>query len=175
MSRRIDIHVRLDAATFRRYCAFDNFRRQRRWFAPTMIGMVLITVALAGLLNLIPLGDSASGILMGLGFAVPMVVFGLYIVQIEAQIAARGLKSAPSVYSLALEASGVTVTNDQKQEPPVALSWDQFWAAFRRRDCVYLYISPDRALILPDGQASAPGDEVWRFLCKYMEKGRCVG
>ena len=43
MAKQIDICVRLDAATFRRYCAFDTFRRQRRWYLPVLASMLLIT------------------------------------------------------------------------------------------------------------------------------------
>lgn len=174
MSRQIDIHVRLDAAAFRRYCAFDTFRRQRRWYAPVLIAMVLITAALAGLLKLVPMSEGTAGVLMGLGIAIPMVIFGLYAIQIEAQIAGQHLKDAPAVYSLSLSADGVRITNDQKKEPPVELAWHQLWAAFRRKDCVYLYASPERALILPDGQGSVSGEEVWRYICKNMDAKRCI-
>lgn len=174
MAKQIDIHVRLDARTFRRFCAFDTFRRQRRWYFPVMAAMVLITVSTAGLFGVLPLSESASGVLMGLGLAVPMLIFGLYLIQIEAQIARQHLKEAPAVYSLRLSADGARVTNDQKKEPPVDLPWDGFWGAFRRADCVYLYVNPQRAFILPDGQASAPPAEVWRFLKKCLGEGKCV-
>ena len=174
MGRYIDIHVRLDAATFRRYCAFDTFRRQRRWYWPVLIGMVLITVALAGLLRLAPMSESAAGVLMGLGIAIPAVIFGLYVVQIEAQIARQGLKQAPAVYSLRLDAGGVRVTNDQKEEPPVELGWDRLWAAFKRSDAVYLYVSPERAFILPDGQASVSHEALWTFMKKHLGDARCI-
>lgn len=174
MAKQIDIHVRLDARTFRRYCAFDTFRRQRRWYWPVLIGMVLITAALAGLLGLVPMAESASGVLMGLGIAVPMVVFGLYVIQIEAQIALQHLKQSPAVYSLRLDDDGVRVTNDQKKEPPVDIPWHRPWGAFRRSGCIYLYITPERALILPDDQASVPADAVWAFLKKQMGDARCV-
>lgn len=174
MAKSIDIHVKLNDKMFRRYCAFDTFRRQRRWYWPVLIGMLLITVSLAGLLGLVNLPESASGVLMGLGIAVPMVIFGLYVIQIEAQIAQQRLKQAPAVYSLRLSAEGVRVTNDQKKEPPVDLEWDRLWAAFRRPDCVYLYVSPERALILPDGQASVNRDMLWSFLKKQMGEARCV-
>ena len=55
MAKQIDIHVRLDARTFRRFCAFDTFRRQRRWYFPVMAAMVLITVSAAGLFGVLPL------------------------------------------------------------------------------------------------------------------------
>ncbi len=174
MAKQITVHVRLDAKSFRRYCAFDTFRRQRRWYAPVLIAMLLITVSLSGLLGVVPLSESASGVLMGLGIAVPLVVFGLYFIQIEAQVASQGLKSAPAVYSLALGTEGVKVTNDQKKEPAVELDWAQLWGAFRRPDAIYLYVNPQRAFILPDGQASASPDELWRFLQKRLGPEKCV-
>lgn len=174
MAKQIDIHVRLNDKMFRRYCAFDTFRRQRRWYWPVLIAMVLITAALAGLLKLVAMSETASGVLMGLGIAIPMVVFGLYVIQIEAQIYSQGLKRSPAVYSLRLSAEGVRVTNDQKQEAPVDLPWEGLWAAFRRGDCVYLYVNPARALILPDEQASVSRDELWAFLRKYLGDARCI-
>lgn len=174
MAKQIDIHVRLNDRMFRRYCAFDTFRRQRRWYWPVLIAMVLITAALAGLLKLVAMSESAAGVLMGLGIAIPMVIFGLYVIQIEAQIHSQGLKQGPAVYSLHLSVEGVRVTNDQKQEAPVDLPWERIWAAFRRSDCVYLYVNPARALILPDGQASVPPQELWAFLRKYLGDARCI-
>ena len=174
MARSIDIHVRLDPASFRRFCAFDSFRRQRRWFAPVMIAMVLITLAVGALLGLIPIGTGAAGVLMGLGIAVPMVIFGLYFIQIEAQIARQHLKEVPEVYALRLSDAGVRVTNPQQPDKPAELEWDKLWAAFRHRDCVYLYVSPDRALILPNGQADADDDAVWRLISRNMGERRCT-
>lgn len=174
MAKTIDVDVRLDDKMFRRYCAFDTFRRQRRWYWPVLAAMLLITVALAGLFGLVSLPESASGVLMGLGIAVPMVVFGLYAIQIEAQVARQQLRQAPAVYALRLSAEGVRVTNARKDEPPVDIAWDRLWAAFRRADCVYLYVSPERALILPDGQASVSPQALWDFLKKNLGEARCV-
>ncbi len=174
MAKQITVHTRLDAKTFRRFCAFDTFRRQRRWYVPVLVSMVLITLSLAGLLGRLPISESSSGVAMGLGIAVPLVVFGLYFIQIEAQVASQGLKSAPAVYSLALRAEGIEVTNDQKKEAPVELDWTQLWGAFRRPDAVYLYVNPQRAFILPDGQASASPDELWRFVQKCLGPEKCI-
>ena len=172
MARTIDIHVKLDPTTFRADCAFDTFRRQRRWYPPIMAGMVLVTLSAA--LLLMGKGTGAAGVLMGLGIAVPMVVFGLYFIQVEAQVAAMKLKEKPAVYSLTLSADGVRVRNDQKSEDPVDLEWYKLWAAFRRRDCIYLYVNPERAFILPDGQASCSPDALWQYLQKNIGDAKCV-
>lgn len=167
--QEIVIPVRLDAPTFRRYCAFDAFRRRRLWFVPVMAAMVLFTVALAGLLKRIPLDETLSGVLAGLAILIPLMAFGLYCIQIEVQIAQSGLKDAPTVYTLALSPEGVRVSNTGE---PVTLPWESLWAAFRRRDAIYLYARPERAFILPK-KDQTPVDEAWSMICRYMPKERC--
>lgn len=173
MKKPIEIHVHIDPGMFRRYCAFDTFRRQRRWYLPVMIGMVLITIALGGLLGLLPVSEAVAGVLMGLGIAVPVGIFGLYFIQIEAQIAAQHLKENPEVYFLRLNDNGVQINGGQDQKS-VEVPWERLWAAFRREDCVYLYVTPERALILPDGQTGVSREELWRYLVKMMGEKRCV-
>ena len=54
--------------------------------------------------------------------------------------------------------------------PPRLLDvpWKDLQAAFRARGCVYLYVNPARAFLLPDGQADAAPDELWAYLEKHM-------
>ena len=173
MAKPIDIHVRLDAATFRRYCGFDALRRRRLWYWPALIGLGLMCVA--SFLLLRGQGDgTTAGVLMGLGIAVPAGAFALYALQIEAQIVSQNLKSAPPVYSLRLAPEGLRVVNDRKDEKPVELPWDRVWAAFRRKGAVYLYVTPQRAFILPDGQADTTDAAVWRALRAYLGDEKCV-
>ena len=174
MTGSIEISVRLDARTFRRYCAFDALRRQRRWYWPALLTMLLITGALAGLFGWIPMNDVFPGLLMGLGLAVPMLNLGLYFIPIEAQIASQHLKEAPLIYTLLLDDTGVSITNEQKKEAPVDLSWDRLWAAFKQQGDIYLYVNPERALILPEGQTGVSPEILWSFLQTKLGVEKCV-
>lgn len=174
MPGEIHIDVRLDAHTFRRYCAFDALKRQRRWYWPALASMLLVTAALAGLLGWIQISAALSGLLMGLGIAVVMLNVGLYLVNVETQVSRQRLKDRPLVYVLNLDEDGVRVTNGQRTDPPVALPWDGLFAAYAHRGDIYLYANPERALILPAGQASVPTDTLWAFLEKHLGKGKCV-
>lgn len=175
MTGPVDIRVRLDAGTFRRFCAFDALRRQRRWYWPALISMLLITASLAGLFGWLAMSEAVSGLLMGLGLAVPMVNLGLYLIPIEVQIARQHLKDAPLVYALRITEDGARITNGQREEMPVDVSWSGFWAAFRHGGDIYLYVNPERALILPQGQASVPTEALWAFLQAHLGAKKCFG
>jgi len=57
----------------------------------------------------------------------------------------------------------------------VALKWSQMAAAYRAKGCIYLYVNPARAFLLPDGQADVSDDELWEYLVKHMgEKCRVL-
>lgn len=173
MAKPIEIHVRLDARTFRRYCAFDALRRRRAWFMPVLIAMLAITAAV-GLLLFGHGQESLAGVLMGLGIAVPLIFFGLFLIQVEVQVSRQKLKDAPPVYSLTLKPEGLGVRNDQKEESEIELPWEKLWAAFRNTDAIYLYATPERAFILPNGQAGVSDDQLWSALCRYLGKERCL-
>ena len=173
MKNEIVIRVRLNREQFIRFCNFDTFKRQRRWFLPVMASMILMTASVF-LLLFVPQDTSIfAGITTGLAIAVPMIWFGLYFIQLQVQAVQMNLKENPEVYSLWLRNEHVRVVSAAKPESPVDLYWNQFFAAYRRKDCIYLYVNPQRAFILPSGQSSASDEELWRFISGNMPEGRC--
>ena len=67
-----------------------------------------------------------------------------------------------------LNFDGVHVTNNQQSESQVDVSWKDVQAAFRDRKCIYLYITPVRAFLLPDGQADCEPEELWAYIEKHI-------
>ena len=82
------------------------------------------------------------------------------------------LKPPRRVYTVKLNGDGIHVANNQKDEDQLDVAWQDAQAAFRARDCVYLYITPARAFLLPDGQADCAPDALWAFIEKQMRKAR---
>ena len=173
MKQEITIHVRLDPKGFRAFCRFDTFRRQRRWYAPVLAGLLFITLSTLVMFLKPELTGSVAGLLMGLGLAVPMVCFGLYLIQIAVQISRLGLKDSPTIYTLRFRGDAICVTAGRPTVSTVTLQWEQMWAAFQRNGYIYLYANPQRAFILPDGQANASPDELWDLIVRHMGDGKC--
>ena len=171
--REIAIPVRLDEATFRRYCHFDTMLLHRRWFKPVLIGMIAVTLGMAALLSGKPDLETLAGILVGVGIAIPLMFFGLYFLQVKAQVAERKLKDRPGVYTIHLREDGVSIVNDQHAEDPIDLPWPSLAAAYRVPGCIYLYVNSEHAFLLPDGQANVSQDAVWECLNNNLGVNRC--
>ena len=68
---------------------------------------------------------------------------------------------------------GIRIVNDQKSEDPQETSWDSIYKAFRRKGCIYLYVTAARAFLLPEDQANVPDAEVWNYLVCRLGAEKC--
>ena len=117
--------------------------------------------------------ETLAGILVGVGIAIPLMFFGLYFLQVKAQVAERKLKDRPGVYTIHLREDGVSIVNDQHAEDPIDLPWPSLAAAYRVPGCIYLYVNSEHAFLLPDGQANVSQDAVWECLNNNLGVNRC--
>ena len=166
------IPVRLDAKTFRRFSWFDTLRLRKRWVRPVIFALILIAFAVVALLSRKEQSGLIAAVLLAVGLGLPLVYFGTFLSQVNLQAARFKLDKPRRVYTVVLNNDGVQVTNDQMAEAPVQVPWKQMQAAFRAKGCIYLYVNAARAFLLPDGQGSAPAEEIWAYLTKHMGE-RC--
>ena len=168
------IPVKLDAKTFRRFSRFDALRLRRRWVRPTVFALILIAFAAVALLSRRDQSGMIAAVLLAVGLGLPLVYFGTFFSQVNLQAARFNLDKPRPVYTVALNADGVRVTNDLKPEDPVQVPWSEVQAAFRAKGCIYLYINAARAFLLPDGQGNASAEEIWEYLVRHMGE-KCKG
>ena len=157
---RFTQRVELDGKTFRRFALFDAFRREGRWRRPVLfVGLMLgfACVCLAGGSVLL------ASVFCILGLGLPAAWFGTFLFQVNAQ--ARRLNSAHVSYSVTLTEDGVLGPG---LEAP--LPWAQVHAAYLARDCVYLYVSPLRAILISSEAAGL--EELWQCLARHMTDSR---
>ncbi len=171
---RITIPVRLDAKTFKRFSRFDTFVLRRRWVRPAAFALILVAFALVALLS----GKEQSGliaaVLLAVGLGLPLVYVGTFLSQVSHQAGRLRLDAPRLVYTVTLDFDGVRVVNHLKKEDPQCVKWADTRAAYRKRGCFYLYLSPVRACLLPFGQADVPDDAVWDYLRRHMGE-KCHG
>ena len=133
-----------------------------------VFALILIAFAAVALLSGKAQAGLIAAVLLVVGLGLPLVYFGTFFSQVNMQVARFRLDKPRAVYTVVLNADGVHVKNDQKEEAPVEVPWKDVQAAFRVRGCVYLYVNAARAFLLPDGQGDAPPEEVWGYLARHM-------
>lgn len=161
---KITIPVRLDAKTFKRFGRFDMFVLRKRWVRPVVFALILIAFAAVALLS----GKEQSGliaaVLLVVGLGLPLVYFGTFLSQVNLQAEQLRLDTPRPVYTVTLDFDGVRAVNNMKKEDAQSVKWADVQAAFRRKGCIYLYVSPVKAFLLPSGQADVSDEELWAYL-----------
>lgn len=172
--KEITIPVKLDAKTFKRFSRFDMFALRRRWVRPAVFALILIAFAAAALLSGREQAGLIAAVLLAVGLGLPLVYIGTFLSQVNLQAEGAGLSTPRRVYTVKLDFDGVHAVNDRKKEDAQFVRWADAQAAFKKKGCVYLYVSPVKAFLLPDGQADVPDGELWQYLKEHMGD-RCRG
>ena len=171
--KNIVIPVKLDEKTFRRFARFDMFSLRKKWVRPLAFSLILIVFAFIALLARKEQSGMIAAVLLAVGIGLPVVYVGTFLSQVNVQAVQRKLKPARSVYTVTLREEGIRVENDQRKEDPLEMEWASVQRAFRRKGCIYLYVSAAKAFLLPDGQADVPDAEVWDYLSAHLGKEKC--
>ncbi len=169
--RLITVPVRLDKRTFRRFAVFDALKVRRLGRRPLLFSLLMLAFAAAALLLRREQSGMIAAVLLVIGAGLPVVWAGTFLSQVNLQAEKNRLTPPRHVYTVTLSDEGISVQNQQMEEETLRLSWNEVWKAWRRRDCIYLYVTERRAFLLPAGQADAPDDELWA-LCSSHLQGR---
>ncbi len=171
----ITIQVRLDEKTFKRFARFDMFSLRKKWIRPAVFSLILIAFAVIALLSRKEESGMIAAVLLAVGIGLPVIYVGSFFSQVNMQALRQKLKPARRVYTVTLREAGILVVNNQRKEEPLEMDWASVQKAFRRKGCIYLYVTASKAFLLPDGQADAPDDEVWHFLTAHLGAEKCSG
>ena len=173
MKGLITITSNIDARAFRRFAYFDTYRLKKRYRAPLLfaIMMLVFSACCFFLLKDKPQSALIGWVLLGVGVLLPTVYFAMFAVSVRAQ--AKKMKLPRAAYSLTMADApeGLEIVSEDGKER-VKLAWKKVYGAYRVRGCIYLYVHPTKAFLLPDGQASASPDELFAFLGARIGKNR---
>ncbi|MBR5547861.1 MAG: hypothetical protein IKU70_12915 [Clostridia bacterium] len=169
--RSITVQVKMDRKTLRSFAVFDTFILKKQWRKPAVFSLILLVFAFICLFAV----DKEQHVLIGsvllaIAAALPFSYIFMFLSGVKEQ--ARRLKLPRRVYTLSLSGSGIAISNDIKKEETVWLEWSKVHALHRRKNAIYLYASPARAFILPNGQADATPDELWQMMTEHVKSAR---
>ena len=167
----IIVPVRLDQKTFRRFAVFDALTVRKQGRRPLVFALILMASAFAALLLRKEQSGVIAAVLFVIGLGLPIVYIGTFLSQINVQAERFRLGDGRKVYTVTLTDDGITVQNHQKEEEILHLEWKDIWKAWRRKGCIYLYVTREKAFLLPAGQANVPDETLWAFCCARGARG----
>lgn len=170
-SETIVISSRIDDKLFSRFAFFDTIVLQKRLRSPLIFTGLMSTFACICYVfhNRADQAIFMGNVLLIIGFALPLVYFGTFFRSVQNEITRMNLHTPQLVYKVYLddEKDGIVVA-DPKASGTAFRSWNDMFGAYRVKGCIYLYVSPRQAFLLPDGQANVSPDELWAFLQKKL-------
>ena len=175
MKNNITVRCRIDEKTFRDFAMFDTFRLRKRWRLPAGFLALMLVFAVVCFVSGKREGWLPGTILAVIGIGMPAVYIGSFLSQVKKKAAALKLKKPRAMYTLSLTDTDGTIHNDFKAEENVTLPWEKLWGAARVKGAIYLYATPQKAFILPDGQADAEDAAVYDYLKKHLPAGKMKG
>lgn len=170
--QQITVRVRMDARTFRRFAVYDAFRVRRLARRPALFFLLMAGFSLAAFLSRREGSVLIGSVLIGIALLLPLGYFGSFLSEVGQTVRKLKLKEPKSVYTVLLHKEGVLITGHQRAGEQLTLSWRDVHALHRLKGALYLYAAPERAFILPSGQADAPDDEVEAFLLSHLPGDR---
>lgn len=158
------IEVYLDKAVFRRFTMFDILKRRKLWRSPVWFAGILgVCACICFLMHHVDGAVLLGSILLIVGLGMPCVYFSTFFLSLNRHIAANGLTSPRLVYTLELtgEDDGIHIHNENEQ---AAYLWKDVYHIYRDTSAIYLYMTADRAFLLPNACMEGAPDDLWQFL-----------
>lgn len=168
------IEVVLTEETFRRFTMFDLFRRKKVWRAPAIWAAILCTsAAICFVMSHVRGAVLLGWVLTIVGLGLPLSYFATFAQSMKNQVLASGLKRPKLVYTLVLteKNKGIAVTNETEK---AEYEWKQVHHAYRDTLATYLFITRDRAFILPNECVEEGEEELWKLLLWKLGALRCT-
>lgn len=170
------IPVTLSARAFKKFAVFNTMRRQRHWILP--IGMTVIcfvfSIASFTFQETLPWGSTLGSILSAVTVLIPFGYFRSFYSSIDKQVERMKLESPRHVYSIEMSenAEGIRLYYPGEKEPSDRFSWKSIDGAWRNDHAIYIYVTPERALLVPDIIKNVDQDKLWEFLQKQLGADR---
>ena len=170
----VTVNVIIDDKIFTRFSNFESFYRRKAYLTPLIFAAIL---SISATIFLIAGSTLIGGILLFVGLGLPAYRISRILRAINAQVNFLDLKNPKAVYSLHFTEApdGIEVTNHGEGEDPLHYTWSNIHGVYRVRGCIYLYVLPEKAYLLPDGQTVEGAEALLRILVKMLPPEKLHG
>lgn len=142
------IQAKITPEGFREFALFDTMYRQKRYRSPLLFAAILAVFACICFSQqgrheqAVLLG----GVLLAVGLGLPLAYILIFLSSVNTKAKQLKLGSAPAAYTVFLSPEAVVVTAGEQR---VEYAWEDIVYAYRIKRSTCLYVSPNRAYLLP--------------------------
>lgn len=164
------IEVNLTADEFRRFSLFDTFRRRKMWRAPVTFASILSFCALiCYLMNHVEGAVMLGSVLLLVGLGMPVSYFVAFFTSLTRQVQSLGLPKKVYTLYLTEKSNGIAIENDHEHAD---YKWKDVHHVYRSKTATYLFMTPERAFILPHSCVDEGADALRQLLEKKLPAGK---
>ncbi len=163
------IECYLDENTFREFTTFDIMKRRKGWKAPVKFAVLLTVPALIAYAKHSVRGAVLLGtVLLAVGWGMPLIYFLNFHLSVRKAAKDQKLNPPRLVYTVTLteRKDGIHVENGKEKAD---FLWKNVHRAYRAKNCIYLFITEQRAFLLP-----VKDDEAWHLILGKLGSDRCT-
>lgn len=161
---KILISSNIGSHSFIRFALYDTFIFKKRWRRPALF-FILMTFFSALCFFLGKKTEDSrllALVLLSVGLVVPVVYVFMFLLSAKEQADRLVLSPLTVQYTVELNEKGALIRKDGQE---TSLAWKQVYCAVRKRDCIYLYATPQKAFLLPEGELS---EVTWNLIQKKL-------
>ena len=154
----------IDGEAFMRFACFNAFVRNRAWRNPAIFAGIMVSFAIVCFIagKTRSQGTLLGAVLLAVGIVLPVVWFALFFQSVKRQVKINGLSSTKAQYFVTLAPDEIRVA---KGEERAQYSWDEVHMAYRVKGCIYLYVTPQQAYLMPD---CADTENAWSLITSQL-------
>ncbi len=170
-SDTVIVTSKIDPGTFYRFAVFDTLILRKRWISPAVFAGIFLVCSLIcfSMYSETNQAELLGTVLLSVGLGVPAVYFGTFFHSLRLQSKALKLQRAAVAYTVTLTQTGIQVSKKQSGGSNVSFSWEQVFGVYERSGCVYLYVSPRQAFLLPEDCADVPPEDLREIIASRLK------
>lgn len=166
--KSLTLACKIDRQTFTRFAVYDTLKRKKAWRNPVLFALIMSAFAAVCFLVRRTHAQATllGGVLLGVGLILPLVWFGMFFSSVRRQAVRSGLSPDKAQYYVTLNEEKIHVS---KGKETADFQWQDAYLARREKGCIYLYVAPTRAFLLPDCEQT---EQAWALITEKLEPGK---
>nr|WP_321305594.1 YcxB family protein [uncultured Sphaerochaeta sp.] len=167
------IAVHLNESNFRNFLIFNIIKRLKLYKSPVIFASIMsVSAFISFLMHHVEGAVMLGSVLLLVGLGVPAVYFVNFFASLKKQVKLQNLNPPRLVYTIQFseESDFIEISNDKEQ---VRYQWKDVYHAYYEKDAIYLFITKDRAFLLPLSLLEN-SEEAWSIIEGKLDNERCT-